>query len=255
MSTPDRTAQIPFRRLVDVELRKLADTRSALWLLVSIALIAVGAVAVLVLFAPFQATYADLANTVAYPLGLLVPMVGLLSITSEWSQRGALTTFTLVPRRGRVIAAKAACVAGLTVVATALTFGLAACGALLSAAAEGTAPVWNLSWADHLYLFTFQAIGVAVGFTLGAILRRSSVALVGYLMFALVVPSLSSQLALGVEWYGDIAPWLDLTHAQYALLGETVTGEQWTQLGITAALWIAIPFALGLWRLRRVEIR
>lgn len=254
MSTPDRTAQIPFRRLVDVELRKLSNTRSALWLLVSIALIAVGIVALLVLFAD-QTTYSGLTNAIAFPLSLLIPMVGLLSITSEWTQRGALTTFTLVPRRGRVIAAKAACVAGLTLAATALMFGLAACGTLLSAAVHGAAPVWDLSWTGHLHLLAYLAICVAVGFTLGAILRRSSVALVGFLLFTLVVPSLSAQLAGALEWYGDAAPWIDLTHTQNALLGEAVSGQQWAQLGITAVLWIAIPFAAGLRRLQRVEIR
>src|SRR2546421_152111 len=38
--------------------------------------------------------------------GVLLPIVGLLAITSEWSQRTALTTFARVPRRERVIAAK-----------------------------------------------------------------------------------------------------------------------------------------------------
>jgi len=34
-------------------------------------------------------------------------MIAILAVTSEWSQRSGLTTFTLVPSRGRVIGAKA----------------------------------------------------------------------------------------------------------------------------------------------------
>ena len=38
---------------------------------------------------------------------IILPMIAILSVTSEWSQRSGLTTFTLVPHRGRVILAKA----------------------------------------------------------------------------------------------------------------------------------------------------
>ncbi len=37
---------------------------------------------------------------------ILLPVVAILSVTGEWSQRAGLTTFTLVPHRGRVIRAK-----------------------------------------------------------------------------------------------------------------------------------------------------
>ena len=36
----------------------------------------------------------------------LLPVVGILLVSSEWSQRTAQVSFTLVPRRPRVIAAK-----------------------------------------------------------------------------------------------------------------------------------------------------
>ena len=38
------------------------------------------------------------------PMGILLPVLGVLSITSEWSQRTAMVTFTLEPSRMRVVA-------------------------------------------------------------------------------------------------------------------------------------------------------
>ena len=37
---------------------------------------------------------------------VILPIIAILSVTGEWSQRSGLTTFTLVPHRGRVIPAK-----------------------------------------------------------------------------------------------------------------------------------------------------
>ncbi|MFD0473812.1 hypothetical protein ACFQ0B_40345 [Nonomuraea thailandensis] len=41
-----------------------------------------------------------LANTAAIAMGVLLPVLGILTVTGEWSHRTALTTFTLEPRRG-----------------------------------------------------------------------------------------------------------------------------------------------------------
>ena len=39
---------------------------------------------------------------------ILLPIIGILLVSSEWSQRTALITFTLVPKRMRVMSAKIA---------------------------------------------------------------------------------------------------------------------------------------------------
>ena len=68
-----------------------------------LALLATGAT---IAFAPEQAqTYGSFAAAIGFPMAVVLPMVAILSVTSEWSQRSGLTTFTLVPSRGRVIAA------------------------------------------------------------------------------------------------------------------------------------------------------
>ena len=100
-------APIPLSRVVRVELRKMFDTRSGFWLIASIAITGLIATIATIAFAPDdQLTYYNFAKAIGYPITVILPMVALLSITSEWSQRSGLTTFTYVPSRRRVIGAK-----------------------------------------------------------------------------------------------------------------------------------------------------
>jgi len=99
---------IPMTRLVSVELRKMFDTRSGFWLMTSIAITALLATGAVILFAPdSEITYNNFAAAIGVPMTIILPIMAILSVTSEWSQRNGLTTFTLVPHRGRVIWAKA----------------------------------------------------------------------------------------------------------------------------------------------------
>src|SRR6188508_1493326 len=82
---------IPMSRLTQVELRKLADTRSGLWLLIVIGLAAAGTAAILLLAAPAEEqTFAGLLSFGLVPAAVLLPVLGILSMTSEWSQRTAV---------------------------------------------------------------------------------------------------------------------------------------------------------------------
>ena len=125
------TPRIPLSRLVKVELRKLADTRSGLWMLVLI-----GALTLVVIAAYFvtteqsERTFFHFMAAANGPQGLLLPVLGILLVTSEWSQRTAMVSFTLTPARTRVLVAKV--VAGL----------LAGAGALVLTVAVARWPRW-----------------------------------------------------------------------------------------------------------------
>lgn len=84
------------RRLVLVELRKSADTRAGRWLLGTLAAIAIAGVVLLLIFGKAgDQDFGGFVFTAQLPLGLLLPVLGILSMTSEWSQRTALATFAL----------------------------------------------------------------------------------------------------------------------------------------------------------------
>ena len=100
-------APIPFRTVLGVELRKMFDTRSGFWLMIGIVAAGLLATTAVVLFASDDGlTYDNFAGAIGVPMTILLPVVAILSVTGEWSQRAGLTTFTLVPHRGRVIRAK-----------------------------------------------------------------------------------------------------------------------------------------------------
>ena len=101
------TPRIPLGRLVRVELRKLTDTRSGKWLLIGIGVITLAVNAIFYATSdPSERTFFNFMAATNGPQGLLLPVLGILLVTSEWSQRTALVSFTLTPVRSRVLLAK-----------------------------------------------------------------------------------------------------------------------------------------------------
>src|SRR5215210_2160430 len=99
---------VPLGRLVKVELRKMFDTRSGFWLMMSIAIVATLATIGCILFVPDRnLEYSVFGAAVGFPMAILLPVIAVLAVTGEWSQRTGLITFTLAPHRGQVILAKA----------------------------------------------------------------------------------------------------------------------------------------------------
>ena len=99
---------MPLSRVIKVELRKMFDTRSGFWLLASIVITGLLTMVATIAFAPdADLTYYNFAKAIGFPMTVVLPIIAILAITSEWSQRSGLTTFTLVPHRNRVVSAKA----------------------------------------------------------------------------------------------------------------------------------------------------
>jgi len=248
---------IPTTRLVNVELRKMFNTRSGFWMLVSIGVLSVIATGAVIIFAPDSAvTYESFATAIGLPMSVILPMIAILAVTSEWSQRSGLTTFTLVPSRGRVIGAKgiATVLVGLGSMAVALAVG--AVGNLAGSALAGVDTVWDVSLSTALQIVLGNLVGMAIGFTLGVVLRASAAAIVGYFVVSLVLPGILELLALVREWFLDLQPWIDWNYTQVELFeGATNTGEEWAMLASTTMIWIVIPLIVGLLSLRRSEVK
>src|SRR5256885_2479319 len=96
-----------FLKLVTIELRKSVDTRSGRVLIAGILLIALAALTWQFTHLPKGAVGFDgFLGAAATGVMLILPVIGVMAMTSEWTQRTALTTFTLSPRRVRVQLAK-----------------------------------------------------------------------------------------------------------------------------------------------------
>jgi hypothetical protein len=216
--------------------------------------IATGAV---IIFAPDDAvTYNNFAAAIGFPMSVILPMIAILGVTSEWSQRTGLTTFTLVPSRGRVIGAKAIATFLVGVVSMGVAFAVGALGNLAGSALAGVDTVWNISLSTAPQIVLGNLVGMAIGFTLGVVLRSSAAAIVGYFVVSLVLPGVLVLLAEVRDWFTDLQPWIDWNYTQVALFeGSTDTAREWAMLGSTTATWIVLPLVLGLLFLRRAEVK
>jgi ABC-2 type transport system permease protein len=247
---------IPLRRVVGTELRKSFDTRSGFWLMVSIAALAVIATGAVVLFASdADQTYNSFAAAVGVPMTIILPIIAILSVTGEWSQRTGLTTFTLVPRRGQVILAKAIVSVGVGVVSIALAAAVGAVGNVVGSALAGVDTTWDLSVADLLYIVLANVLGLLVGFMLGVLLRSSAAAIVAYFVYSFVLPTLSGLLASSQDWFHRLQPWVDFNFAQSALYDGSPSAQEWAHLAVTGVGWLLIPMAVGVAMVMRSEVK
>lgn len=249
-------SRIPMSRIVGVEFRKSFDTRSGFWLMASIGILAIIATTATILFAPDdELTYEAFATAVGFPMAIILPMVAILSITSEWSQRTGLTSFTLVPHRGRVIAGKAIVALIVGVVSMLLAAAIGALGNIVGTAITGTDTVWNVSATELTYIVIANLLGMAVGFMLGVLIRNSPGAIVGYFIYSLVLPTVTTVLAETQEWFADKQLWVDFNAAQGNLFDASMDGTAWAQLGVTGLFWLVIPLTIGVWSVLRSEVK
>jgi hypothetical protein len=231
------------------------DSRSGFWLMASIVILAFLASAAVIAFSSVAGlTYSSFANAVCYPLTIVLPVIAILSVTSEWSQRSGLTTFTLVPHRGRVIAAKAIASVGVAIATVPLALAIGALGNLAAAAIRGIDPVWNVTVTNMLTLVLANVLGLLVGFMLGVLIRSSAGALVAYFIYSFLLPTLSIILANSQDWFRQLQPWVDFQYAAGTLIDGTVTSEQWAHLGTSGTVWLAIPLIIGLGLVMRSEV-
>jgi ABC-type transport system involved in multi-copper enzyme maturation permease subunit len=248
-----QTRPIPFSRMVSVEIRKMADTRAGIWLLGLTVLVTAAFMIIFFFVADSdERIFGNFIGIAATPQGFVLPVLGILLITSEWGQRTAMVTFALEPSRSKVIAAK---------VAAALIFGLAAFVAAVALGSLGTLVGGAEGGFDNLKLSTFllflglQILSVMQGLAYGLIFLNTPAAIVTFF----VLPIASSIIFSVVPALADSAPWLDLGTAQQPLFelgsGGSLTSEQLAHLGTTSLIWIILPFAIGLVRVMRAELK
>jgi len=235
-------------RLTAVELRKAVNTRAGFWLQVAMVAITVVAVAVAsVIGDAADHTFVSILTVGLQPAAVLLPVVGILLVTSEWSQRTGLITFALVPVRSRILGAKLIASLILAVAMLVLVLGIVAAAVLV--ASPGVDGTWSglapMIGQSAVYLTTGMVTGVAFG----AILLASAPAIVAN--FAL--PTAWAAVA-SLSIFSGVAPWLDTVRATGPLSEEVLSATQWAHAGTALALWMVLPLLIGIWRITRREV-
>lgn len=250
LATIDTTRPgVPLSRLIMVELRKSVDTLAGRWLLITIALITIAANIIFLIFGPDGShTLTNFFQISGTPQGFLLPILGILLVTSEWSQRTAMVTFSLAPKRMQTIWAK---LVAATVLATLVFFVALAIGSLLTAVAGSPDP-WDVSAAELGQFYLGQVIGVVQGVAFGLLILNSPAAIVIFLF----VPIIFSIVTSFWSAVSDAQPWIDLGTASFALFESgTLSGEQWAQLATASGIWLFLPLVLGILRVLRAEVK
>jgi ABC-2 type transport system permease protein len=237
----------PLSRLTRVEVRKMVDTRSGFWLQLSVLALTVLVVVITVIAGhEDEMTFRNILGNALVPAGILLPVVGILLVSSEWSQRTALVSFALVPERPRLIAAKV--LAGVVLGLLALAFAVVVAALGTAVAAPEIANVWTfpvgLVGQDALYVVSAMVIGIAFG----AALLASAPAIVLYFGLPAAFGALGSIHAISgtVEWFSDVSfEWLTQN---------VLSGHEWAQVLVALALWMLLPLAIGTWRVTRRDL-
>lgn len=249
---------IPMSRLIRVELRKLIDTRAGMWLLISIGILSALVMIILiwVLAANDEtATFEDFVGAMSTPMGILLPVLGIMSVTSEWGQRTGLVTFTLEPRRSRIVVAKLVSAVVVAVIALIVSVALGALGNVLLGIISGDDMVWNVSFLQMSGFLLLHVIGLATGFAFGTLFMNTAAAIVLFFVYSFVLPGLFAAGAALMDWFKDLQPWIDFADAQTPLFEATMTGKDWAEFGVSGLIWFVLPLAVGIWRLLRAEVK
>ncbi|GMA41893.1 hypothetical protein [Mobilicoccus caccae] len=244
--TPPAAASIG--RLTGVELRKLIDTRPLIVALVA-ACLAAGATGGGSILSSGPAGFGDVTRMALLFVPYFLVGIGAALVTSENTHRTALTTFAIVPRRGRVLLAKAAAMGVLGVVAAVLAL---AAGTLICSVAPllGLGPVsWEIDWSAFAVLTAGLVVSALVGWALGMATGSTAITLAVFLVFPMVATAVGSFAPAAAQVLGWLRPdtVYDLAgRIDAAVIGRTATG---------LLLWLVTPAVIGWMRLTRGEVR
>ncbi|MBA3783709.1 MAG: ABC transporter permease [Nocardioides sp.] len=252
------TPQVPMSRLTKVEVRKALDTRAGRWFAFSILAVVLVVEVIYALVANDDAKdFETFLRIAGIALGYFMPILIIMLVTSEASQRNGLVTFTLEPRRSRVVVAKFMAGFGLAIGVMILTGLIAVLGNLLGILTGGASD-WSI---DGNLLFNgfvlSNFVGALVGFAIATLLMNTPAAIVGYFAYTFILPTAVAILSGLSSGFEKVAPWIEFNTAQTPLFtGDyTPTGEQWAQIAVSGTIWLVIPLVLGIARLLRIEFK
>lgn len=249
---------IPMTRLVNVELRKLFDTRAGKWLVISIAGLSALVMIIMLWVLAAQngrASFEDFVGAMSVPMGVLLPVLGIMSVTSEFGQRTGLVTFTLEPRRSRTITAKLISAVIVAVGALVVSVLIGALGNVLFGVFTGFSPVWNVSLLQMGGFFLLHVIGLVTGFAFGMMFLNTAAAIVLFFVYSFVLPGIFAAGAALMHWFEQVQPWIDFSFSQGPLFDASMTGKNWAEFATSGLIWLVLPMTIGIWRLLRAEVK
>jgi ABC-2 type transport system permease protein len=201
-------------------------------------------------------TFGDLAGTAGGVASLLLPVLGIILVTSEWGQRTAMVTFALEPRRSRIVLAKlvVGAVASVATVVLMLVIGFGA--TLVCEIAQPDTTGWDMDWWLPLAFIVTMTLTMTVGFSMAALLLNTPAAIVVFFLYWYALAIVLFVIADLIPAFEDIAPWINFQAALDPVWRWSLdTAEECGQLVVSAGVWILLPLGVGLWRILNAEVK
>ncbi|MCL2654041.1 MAG: ABC transporter permease [Propionibacteriaceae bacterium] len=201
--------------------------------------------------------------------GVLLALLGVLSITNEYSSGMIRTTLTVTPSRWPALAAKAIVVAAFAFVSTIVAEFL---GALLTLP-QATGVRFDLFLPSGLRVWVGSSLVLALmallGLGLGTLVRSTAVSIVAYFGVMLILPLLflfgvaaASSTYSGPD-SSDVAFWMLLHMPAVAPFGvfttifdKPIEGVPIAVAGAVGAtlFWTLVPLGLGFWAFQKRDV-
>ncbi|MEZ5204456.1 MAG: hypothetical protein R2701_08795 [Acidimicrobiales bacterium] len=192
----------------------------------------------------FDQTQASYLRVAALGLTILLPVVAVLALTGEWSQRSILATLTQEPRRLRVLNAKLA-VSALLGVGGAIVGGAVTAASIGLAATSGRALEADLSGGVVAGYLIFVLLNVFAGVALGALLQSSAPAIAATFALPATVAAIATASTL-------VSNWIDMSVWSWVL--ENDWAGHIPQISFSILFWIGVPLAAGAVRTLRRDV-
>lgn len=184
---------------------------------------------------------------------MTVAVLGVLSITGEYSTGMIRSTLAAVPRRLPALWAKALVVSVSTAVVSVIGVGLAYLVTQPMLSSHGLAVDLGDSTTQRVLLgcVLYLVAVTMLGFALGAVLRHSAASIATVLGVMLLLPVLVLLIGNWVSWVRDLDPYLPTNAGQRILSTSTATSqspagtgptplEPWAGLGLLVGYVVAI---------------
>lgn len=244
-------------RLVQSEYLKFRTTRAAIgFVLVVLALTGIGTAGTVGSAEASRLGTLELSREILSGVVLssvIVFLVGILSVTTEWRHGTITRTFLVTPRRTQVIVAKEVWIALLAVALTTVALVVVVAIAVVWLAVEGS-PSLEVDSALVRYagrLFLVSVLWGTLGVGVGAVVQSQTLAVVGSVIWVLLVEALIGGL-LGLVDLGGAADYLP-GRALSAFDGTEGGLSTWAG-GAVAAGWVVALGALGAVRASRQDV-
>ena len=199
-----------------VELRKSYDTRAGFWLLATIGIIVAVIETILMITVIVNdevIAFEDLAGFPTIVAQLLLPVLGIILVTSEWGQRTAMVSFVVEPRRMRVVLAKLVVGFVMSVATVVVMFAVGLVCTTICEVLQPDLTEWGFDWWLPLAFVVIMTLTMTVGFSMAALLINTPAAIVVFFLYWWGLAIVLFVIADLISGFNDIAPWINFQAA------------------------------------------